>query len=164
MNVLLGIDRIAQSTPWLVETSPWREDPLAIEETIRGFFEDFNGMNYDRCLGHVAMGGEADRSRLIGLLRLARYYSGAIDVEVITNVTISDSCASALVDAMVRGEATREEVKLVKTGTGWKLLWEAVLPQCSEDAPSDRRGDGAASDRRSDGAPVDRRKARRSKK
>ena len=76
MNALLGIDRIAEATPWLVETSPWREDPLAIEETIRGFFDAFNGMNYDRCLSHVAMSVDAERDRLIGLLRLARYFSG----------------------------------------------------------------------------------------
>jgi hypothetical protein len=140
MNVLLGIDRIAEATPWLVETSPWREDPLAIEETIRGFFDDFNRMDYERCLDHVAMGGEADRGRLIGLLRLARYYSGAIDIQVITDLCVSDSCATAAVNAMVRGEATREELKLVKTGTGWKLLWEAVMPQSPEDqAPTERR-------------------------
>ncbi len=141
MNVLLGIDRIAEATPWLVETSPWREDPLAIEETIRGFFDDFNRMNYDRCLDHVATGGEEDKGRLIGLLRLARYYSGAIDVEIITNVCVNDSCATALVNAMVRGEATREELKLVKTGTGWKLLWEAVMPQeLGEDGTAEGRG------------------------
>ncbi len=129
MNVLLGIDRIAGATPWLVETSPWQEEPLAIEETIRGFFDDFNRMNWDRCLDHVAKGGEDDRGRLIGLLRLARYYSGAIDIESISDVRVSDSCASALVNAIARGEATREELKLVRTGTGWKLLWEAVMPQ-----------------------------------
>ena len=39
MNALLGIDRIAEATPWLVESSPWREESLAIEEAIRGFFE-----------------------------------------------------------------------------------------------------------------------------
>ena len=164
MNVLLGIDRIAQSTPWLVETSPWREDPLAIEETIRGFFEDFNAMNYDRCLGHVAMGGEADRSPAdrpaeAGPL-LQRRHRRRGDHQRHHQRFLRQRP----VDAMVRGEATREEVKLVKTGTGWKLLWEAVLPQCPEDAPSDRRSEGAGSDRRSDGAPVDRRKARRPKK
>jgi len=126
MNTLLGLDRIAGATPWLVETSPWREDPLAIEETIRGFFDAFNGMNYDRCLGHVAMSVDAERGRLIGLLRLARYFSGAIDVQRVTNITISDSQASAMVNAMVRGEATKEEVELVKAGTGWKLLWEGA--------------------------------------
>ena len=44
------------------------------------------------------------------------------------------------VNAMVRGEATREELKLVKTGTGWRLLWEAVMPQAPEEqAPTERR-------------------------
>jgi hypothetical protein len=126
MNALLGIDRITEATPWLVETSPWREDPLAIEEAIRGFFDAFNGMNYDRCLSHVAMNVDAERDRLIGLLRLARYFSGAVDVQRVTNITISDSQASAIVNAMVRGEATKEEVKLVKVGTGWKLLWDGA--------------------------------------
>lgn len=126
MNTLLGIDRIAEATPWLVESSPWREDPLAIEETIRGFFDAFNGMNYDRCLSHVAMGVDADRDRLTGLLRLARYFSGTIDVQRVTNITISDSQATAVVNAMVRGEATKEEVELLKAGTGWKLLWEGA--------------------------------------
>ena len=112
MNALLGIDRIAEATPWLVETSPWREDPLAIEETIRGFFDAFNGMNYDRCLGYVAMSVDAERGRLIGLLRLARYFSGAIDVQRVTNITISDAKASAVVNAIVRGEATKEDVEL----------------------------------------------------
>jgi hypothetical protein len=126
MNTLLGLDRIAGATPWLVETSPWREDPLAIEETIRGFFDAFNGMNYDRCLGHVAMSVDAETGRLIGLLRLARYFSGAIDVQRVTNIAISDSQASAMVNAMIRGEATKEEVELVKVGTGWKLLWEGA--------------------------------------
>jgi hypothetical protein len=126
MNALLGIDRITEATPWLVETSPWREDPLAIEEAIRGFFDAFNGMNYDRCLSHVAMSVEAERDRLIGLLRLARYFSGAVDVQRVTNITISDAKASAVVNAMVRGEATKEEVELVKVGTGWKLLWDGA--------------------------------------
>jgi hypothetical protein len=126
MNTLLGIDRIAEATPWLVESSPWREDPLAIEETIRGFFDAFNGMNYDRCLSHVAMGVDADRDRLTGLLRLARYFSGTIDVQRVTNITVSDSQATAIVNAMVRGEATKEEVELLKAGTGWKLLWEGA--------------------------------------
>jgi hypothetical protein len=126
MNALLGIDRIAEATPWLVETSPWREDPLAIEEAIRGFFDAFNGMNYDRCLSHVAMSVEAERDRLIGLLRLARYFSGAVEVQRVTNITISDAKASAVVNAMVRGEATKEEVELVKVGTGWKLLWDGA--------------------------------------
>ena len=126
MNTLLGIDRIAEATPWLVESSPWREDPLAIEETIRGFFDAFNGMNYDRCLSHVAMSIDAERDRLIGLLRLARYFSGAVEVQRVTNITISDAKASAVVNAMVRGEATKEEVELVKVGTGWKLLWDGA--------------------------------------
>ena len=126
MNALLGIDRIAEATPWLVETSPWREDPLAIEEAIRGFFDAFNGMNYDRCLSHVAMNIDAERDRLIGLLRLARYFSGAVEVQRVTNITISDAKASAVVNAMVRSEATKEEVELVKVGTGWKLLWDGA--------------------------------------
>ena len=126
MNALLGIDRIAEATPWLVETSPWREDPLAIEETIRGFFDAFNGMQYDRCLSHVAMSVDAERDRLIGLLRLARYFSGTIDVQRVTNIAIADSQASAIVNAIVRSEATKEEVKLVKVGTGWKLLWDGA--------------------------------------
>ena len=146
MNVLLGIDRIAEATPWLVETSPWRAEPLAVEETIRGFFDDFNRMNYERCLDHVAVSGETDRGRLIGLLRLARYYSGAIDIKVVTGVSVSDSRATAMVNAMVRGEATMEEVALVKTGTGWKLLWEAALPQRAADQAS-----GAATNGRSTG-------------
>lgn len=126
MNALLGIDRIAEATPWLVETSPWREDPLAIEETVRGFFDAFNGMQYDRCLGYVAMSVDAERGRLIGLLRLARYFSGAIDVQRVTNITISDAKANAVVNAIVRGEATKEDVDLVKVGTGWKLLWDGA--------------------------------------
>jgi len=126
MNALLGIDRIAEATPWLVETSPWREDPLAVEETIRGFFDAFNGMNYDRCLGYVAMSVDAERDRLIGLLRLARYFSGAIDVQRVTNITISDAKATAVVNAIVRGEATKEDVELVKVGTGWKVLWDGA--------------------------------------
>lgn len=126
MNALLGIDRIAEATPWLVETSPWREDPLAIEEAIRGFFDAFNGMQYDRCLSHVctSVGGEKDR--LIGLLRLARYFSGTIDVQRVTNIEIADSKATAIVNAMVRGEATKEEVHLIKVGTGWKVLWDGA--------------------------------------
>ena len=126
MNALLGIDRIAEATPWLVETSPWREDPLAIEETIRGFFDAFDGMNYDRCLGYVAMSVDAERGRLIGLLRLARYFSGAIEVQRVTNITVSDAKATAVVNAIVRGEATKEDVELVKVGTGWKLLWDGA--------------------------------------
>lgn len=133
MNVLLGIDRIAEATPWLIETSPWREDPLAIEEAIRGFFEDFNGMNYDQCLSHVVMSVDGERGRLIALLRLARYFSGTIDVQRVANITITDSNASAVVNAMVRGEATTEEVELVKVGTGWKLLWEAASPHKTDD-------------------------------
>ena len=135
MNVLLGIDRIAQATPWLVETSPWREDPLAIEETIWGFFDAFNGMNYERCLNYVASTVEADRERLTGLLRLARYFSGTIEIQRVTNLTVSDTNATAVVNAMVRGEATKEEVQLVKVGTGWKLLWEATsAPGAAEGA------------------------------
>jgi hypothetical protein len=126
MNALLGIDRIAEATPWLVETSPWREDPLAIEETVRGFFDAFNGMNYDRCLGYVAVSVDAERGRLMGLLRLARYFSGTIDVQRVTNITVADSQATAVVNAMVRSEATKEEVKLVKVGTGWKVLWDGA--------------------------------------
>lgn len=126
MNALLGIDRLAEATPWLVETSPWREEPLAIEETIRGFFDAFNGMNYDRCLSSVAMNVDAERGRLIGLLRLARYFSGAVDVQRVTNITVADCQASAVVNAMVRGEATKEEVKLIKVGAGWKLLWDGA--------------------------------------
>jgi hypothetical protein len=126
VNTLLGIDRIAEATPWLVETSPWREDPLAIEETVRGFFDAFNGMQYDRCLSHVAMSVDVEKERLIGLLRLARYFSGTIDVQRVTNITIADSQASVMVNAMVRSEATKEEVKLVKVGTGWKLLWDGA--------------------------------------
>lgn len=126
MNALLGIDRIAEATPWLVETSPWREDPLAIEETVRGFFDAFNGMQYDRCLSQVAVSVDAERDRLIGLLRLARYFSGAIDVQRVTNITIADSQACAIVNAIVRSEATKEEVKLIKVGAGWKLLWDGA--------------------------------------
>jgi hypothetical protein len=126
MNALLGIDRIAEATPWLVESSPWREDPLAIEEAIRGFFDAFNGMQYDRCLSQVAMSVDAERDRLIGLLRLARYFSGTIDVQRVTNITINDSNASAVVNAIVRGEATKEEVQLLKVGTGWKVLWDGA--------------------------------------
>lgn len=126
MNALLGIDRIAEATPWLVETSPWREDPLAIEETVRGFFDAFNGMQYERCLSHVAMSVDAERDRLIGLLRLARYFSGTIDVQRVTNIAVADSQASAIVNAIVRSEATKEEVKLIKVGTGWKLLWDGA--------------------------------------
>ncbi|MDM7998464.1 MAG: hypothetical protein QUS33_00305 [Dehalococcoidia bacterium] len=126
MNALLGIDRIAEATPWLVETSPWREDPLAIEETVRGFFEAFNSMQYDRCLSYVAMNMGGERERLVGLLRLARYFSGTVEVQRVANITIADSQASATVNAMVRSEATKEEVKLVKTGTGWKLLWDGA--------------------------------------
>ena len=126
MNTLLGMDRIAEATPWLVETSPWREDPLAIEEAVRGFFDAFNGMQYDRCLSLVAMNVDAGRERLIGLLRLARYFSGTIEVQRVTNITINDSQASAVVNAIVRNEATKEEVKLVKVGTGWKLLWDGA--------------------------------------
>jgi len=143
MNALLGIDRIAEATPWLVETSPWREDPLAIEETVRGFFDSFNGMQYDRCLSHVAMSVDAERDRLIGLLRLARYFSGAIDVQRVTNISVADSQASAVVNAMVRGEATKEEVKLVKVGTGWKLLWDGapthkVIDKTNDSGKADR--------------------------
>jgi hypothetical protein len=126
MNALLGIDRIAEATPWLVETSPWREDPLAIEETVRGFFDAFNGMQYDRCLSLVAMNVDVGKDRLTGLLRLARYFSGTIEVQRVTNINIADSQASAIVNAMVRGEATREEITLVKAGTGWKLLWDGA--------------------------------------
>ena len=126
MNTLLGIDRIAEATPWLVETSPWREDPLAIEETIRGFFDAFNAMDYDRCLNCVAMSVDAGRDRLVGLLRLARYFSGTIDVQRVTNITVTDCQATAVVNAIVRGEATKEEVELVKAGVGWKLLWEGA--------------------------------------
>lgn len=126
MNALLGIDRLAEATPWLVETSPWREDPLAIEEAIRGFFDAFNGMNYDRCLNHVAITVDAERGRLIGLLRLARYFSGVVDVQRVTNINIADSQASAMVNAIVRGEATKEEVRLVKVGVGWKVLWDGA--------------------------------------
>jgi len=126
MNALLGIDRIAEATPWLVETSPWREDPLAIEETVRGFFDSFNGMQYDRCLSQVVMSADVERDRLIGLLRLARYFSGTIDVQRVTNITIADSQATAIVKAIVRSEATKEEVKLAKVGTGWKLLWDGA--------------------------------------
>ena len=126
MNTLLGIDRIAEATPWLVETSPWREDPLAIEEAIRGFFDAFNGMQYDRCLSHVVMSVDAEKDRLIGLLRLARYFSGTIDVQRVTNITVADSQATAVVNAMVRGEATKEEVQLLKAGTGWKVLWDGA--------------------------------------
>ncbi len=148
MNTLLGIDRIAEATPWLVESSPWREDPLAIEETIRGFFDAFNGMNYDRCLSHVAMGVDADRDRLTGLLRLARYFSGTIDVQRVTNITISDSQATAIVNAMVRGEATKEEVELLKAGTGWKLLWEgAPTRKTVEETEDNGRIDGRSSKR-----------------
>jgi hypothetical protein len=126
MNTLLGIDRIAEATPWLVEASPWREDPLAIEETIRGFFDAFNGMQYERCLSQVSMSVDAEKDRLIGLLRLARYFSGTVEVQRVTNIAINDSNASAVVNAMVRGEATKEEVKLVKVGTGWKVLWDGA--------------------------------------
>jgi hypothetical protein len=148
MNTLLGIDRIAEATPWLVESSPWREDPLAIEETIRGFFDAFNGMNYDRCLSHVAMGVDADRDRLTGLLRLARYFSGTIDVQRVTNITISDSQATAIVNAMVRGEATKEEVELLKAGTGWKLLWEgAPTRKTVEETDDNGRSEGRSSKR-----------------
>lgn len=148
MNTLLGINRIAEATPWLVESSPWREDPLAIEETIRGFFDAFNGMNYDRCLSHVAMGVDADRDRLTGLLRLARYFSGTIDVQRVTNITVSDSQATAIVNAMVRGEATKEEVELLKAGTGWKLLWEgAPTRKTVEETEDNGRIDGRSSKR-----------------
>jgi hypothetical protein len=126
MNALLGIDRIAEATPWLVETSPWREDPLAIEEAVRGFFDSFNSMNYDRCLSHVSLTAETEKDRLIGLLRLARYFSGAIEVQRVTNITVADSQATAVVNAMVRGEATKEEVQLLKVGPGWKLLWDGA--------------------------------------
>lgn len=126
MNALLGIDRIAEATPWLVETSPWREDPLAIEETVRGFFDAFNGMQYERCLSLVAMNVDGGKDRLIGLLRLARYFSGTVEVQRVTNITVADSQASAIVNAIVRGEATKEEVKLLKVGTGWKLLWDGA--------------------------------------
>jgi hypothetical protein len=126
MNALLGIDRIAEATPWLVESGPWREDPLAIEEAIRGFFDAFNGMQYDRCLSHVSMSVDAEKDRLIGLLRLARYFSGTIDVQRVTNITIADSQATAVVNAVVRGEATKEEVQLLKAGTGWKVLWDGA--------------------------------------
>jgi hypothetical protein len=47
-------------------------------------------------------------------------------VQRVTNITISDAKASAVVNAMVRGEATKEEVELVKVGTGWKLLWDGA--------------------------------------
>ena len=148
MNALLGIDRIAEATPWLVETSPWREDPLAIEETIRGFFDAFNGMNYDRCLSYVAMSVDAERDRLIGLLRLARYFSGTIEVQRVTNITISDSQATTIVNAMVRGEATKEEVELVKVGTGWKLLWDgAPTHKIVEETDDDGRSDNRSSKR-----------------
>jgi len=148
MNTLLGIDRIAEATPWLVETSPWREDPLAIEETIRGFFNAFNGMNYDRCLSYVAMSVDAERDRLIGLLRLARYFSGTIEVQRVTNITISDSQATTIVNAMVRGEATKEEVELVKVGTGWKLLWDgAPTHKIVEETDDDGRSDNRSSKR-----------------
>ncbi len=142
MNVILGIDRLAAATPWLVETSPLREDPMAIEEAIRGFFDDFNRMSYERCLEHVVSGGERDKARLIGLLRLARYYSGTIDIEAITSISTNDAGATATVHAMARGEALEEELKLIKTGTGWKLLWEAVVPADADDdcAPA---GNGA---------------------
>ena len=144
MNALLGIDRIAEATPWLVETSPWREDPLAIEETIRGFFDAFNGMQYDRCLSNVAMNVDAERDRLIGLLRLARYFSGTIDVQRVTNITIADSQASAIVNAIVRSEATKEEVKLIKVGAGWKLLWDGapthkVVDETDDSGKPDRK-------------------------
>ena len=148
MNALLGIDRIAEATPWLVETSPWREDPLAIEEAIRGFFDAFNGMNYDRCLGHVAMSVDGERGRLTGLLRLARYFSGAIDVQRVTNITISDAKATAVVNAIVRGEATKEDVELVKVGTGWKLLWDgAPTHKIVAKTEDNGRTDGKASKR-----------------
>ena len=141
MNALLGIDRITEATPWLVETSPWREDPLAIEEAIRGFFDAFNGMNYDRCLSHVAMSVDAERDRLVGLLRLARYFSGAVEVQRVANIAISDSQASAIVNAMVRGEATKEEVQLLKVGTGWKVLWDgAPTHEVVEKADDGRNG------------------------
>jgi len=148
MNALLGIDRIAEATPWLVETSPWREDPLAIEETIRGFFDAFNGMNYDRCLSHVAMSVDAEKGRLTGLLRLARYFSGVVDVQRVTNITISDSQASAIVNAIVRGEATKEEVKLIKVGVGWKLLWDgAPTHKIVEKTDDNGRSDGRSGKR-----------------
>ena len=151
MNTLLGIDRIAEATPWLVETSPWREDPLAIEESIRGFFDAFNGMQYDRCLNHVAISVDAERDRLIGLLRLARYFSGTIDVQRVTNITIADSQAKAVVNAIVRGEATKEEVSLLKVGSGWKVLWDG--------APTHR-----VIEKTDDGGRTDGRTSKRSKK
>jgi hypothetical protein len=147
MNALLGIDRIAEATPWLVESSPWREDPLAIEEAIRGFFDAFNGMQYDRCLTHVAMSVDAEKDRLIGLLRLARYFSGTIDVQRVTNITIADSQATAVVNAMVRGEATREEVQLLKAGTGWKVLWDGAPTHRVVDKADDSGKNGKRSKR-----------------
>ena len=66
------------------------------------------------------------RKRRCGLLRLARYFSGTIDVQRVTNVTIADAKARAIVDAIVRGEATKEEVQLLKVGTGWEVLWDGA--------------------------------------
>ena len=94
------------------------------------------------------MGVDADRDRLTGLLRLARYFSGTIDVQRVTNITISDSQATAIVNAMVRGEATKEEVELLKAGTGWKLLWEgAPTRKTVEETDDNGRGEGRSSKR-----------------
>ena len=125
MNALLGIDRIAEATPWLVEARPWREDPLAIEETVRGFFDAFNSMDYDRCLRFTVVGA-GDKGRLHSLLRLARYFSGTVEVQHLANLTINGAKASAIVSATVRGEPTKEEVKLVREGFAWKLLWDGA--------------------------------------
>ncbi len=126
MNTDVTIVEPTEAVAGLLEARLCRSDSMAIEDAIGEFFTAYNAMGHDRCLGYIFQNGPQDGGRMMGLLKVARNFTGQIVVRNIDDIIIGTSRASAVLDVVIRGEAGKKEIYLVRQGNTWRLDWDSL--------------------------------------
>ncbi len=126
MNTDVTIVEPTEAVAGLLEARLCRSDSVAIEDAIGEFFTAYNVMGHDRCLDYIFQNGPQDGSRMMGLLKVARNFTGPIVVRNIDDIVIGTSRASAVLDVVIRGEAGKKEIYLVRQDNTWRLDWDSL--------------------------------------
>ena len=126
MDRITGTDRPAEVIAGLLEARLNRSDCVAVEDAIGEFFAAYNALNHNICLEYILEVTAEDRDRLAGLLKVTRNLTGTVTVRSVNNIQIEGSKAVAVLSVVIRGEANKKTINLVKQGNFWKLDWNSI--------------------------------------